>query len=236
MPASRTALSACSIVLACAALAACRFATQQNDLHLGDDKAMSAQVSMAPEDAGIDEPSDAMADGADLDVVTDASTDADAPDAVAPPCTQQTMYSSAQSLTCAADSLIISGGTVVPGGYYLTRWADEEKGCTSATTHRQGTMSIEQVGGKLFMRWLVIGDGGKTSWGTYELKPNTTTSFTRSEVCNWNAQTPDVLVSYSASSTDLLFFHGKGQERWTRIPKTKAVDIGAAEPVFTNGM
>lgn len=234
MPASRPALFAFSFAVACTALVACRVATQQNDLHLGGESLSSAQITAPPEDAGTVEVVDASVD--EVPDASDASSDADA-DAnpgVAPPCTQQTMYSSATSTTCAADSLIITGGTIGTGGYYLTRWADEQKGCKSTST-KQGTMSIENVGGKLFMRWTTWFEG-KTQWGTYELAPNTSTSFKRGEVCNWTSQMPvATIVSYSASSTDILFFHDNGQERWTRIPKAFPTGPQIDPGVFSSG-
>jgi hypothetical protein len=212
MPASRTALLVAPfIVVGCAGLAACRVTAQQNDLRVGDDEASSAPISVESADAGDADASDAPA--SDADAASDAFADAD----VEPPCTEQTMYASAPTTSCVADSFLIAGGTIAGGGYYLSRWADGETSCSS-TAQRQGTMSIEDVGGSLFMRWILSIDG-KTSSGTYELAPKTATSLTRTEVCADGAPGGPTIVSYTMTSTELLFVHAGGRERWTRIPK-----------------
>jgi hypothetical protein len=210
-------------------IVACRVSTQQNELYEGDQVNESAQeVSRSPSQIAS-----TSLDASEPDA--DASFDGDA-DAgfVAPPCTMQTMHTNAPATTCAPDGYSLAGGALPLGGFYLTRWSDQQKGCASYASERQGTMSIEDVGGKLFMRWILVVDG-QTKWGTYELTRISQTSFTRSEVCNWSAATPAVLVGYAATANEILFVHDNGQEKWTRIPKALPQDTLPNEPIFTNG-
>lgn len=212
-------------------VAACRVATQQNELHVGDDHVDSAPLT-APEpeaDAGAP-PVDAGIDR-DVDATSDADVDADAAPSSPPPCAQVTMNANAPTTNCAPSSYAVSGGTITAGGYTLSRWSDDQKSCFNTASQRQGTMVIENVGDKLFMRWTLFVDG-KPSWGTYELTSLSPTAVMRSEVCNWSPQTPAQTVSFTATSNEIFFVHLKGQERWTRIPRALPNDAPAVDPVF----
>lgn len=228
MPAPRAVLAVAPLVVI--ASVSCRVATQQNELHEGDVVAESAQASRP----GPSRTASAELDASAGALVPDASSDGDADTGalIPPPCAQQTMHSSAPKKSCEPGDILIGGGTLPLGNFHLVRWTDEQKGCSSGAyySQRQGTMTIEDVGGKLFMRWTLWVDG-TTSWGTYELTRTSPTSFVRNEVCNWTPQTPPVLTSYKASPTEILFFHDQGQERWVAIPKVSQSDSAPTPPI-----
>jgi hypothetical protein len=229
MPAPRVVAVAVPL-LCCLAAVACRVSTQQNELYEGDQVHESAQeVARSPSQI-----TSTRLDASEPEADASIDGDADAAARVPPPCTMQNMYASAPETTCAPDSYALVGGTIPLGNFHLTRWCDQQKGCSSYASERQATMSIEDVGGTLFMRWILVVDG-QTKWGTYELTRTSPTSFTRTEVCNWTPQTPTVLVSYAAAANEILFVHDNGQEKWTRIPKALPPETIPSEPIFTNG-
>jgi hypothetical protein len=231
MPAPRAVLTAGPFVFI--VFAACRVATQQNDLHEGDQISEASQTTR-PSSRTASAELDASEPIVDADSGTDAEVDADAGIAVPPPCTHVTMNGNAPKTTCGQDSYTLSGGTLPLGAFNLVQWADEQKNCTNYTSQRQGTMTIEQVGDKLFMRW-TLSINGTASWGTYELTRKSATTFTRTEVCNGPPQSP-VLVDYAVRTTaagdEIDFVHLDGQERWTRIPKVQPDDPPPVDPNF----
>jgi hypothetical protein len=232
MPAPRAALTAGPFALI--VFVACRVSTQQNELHEGDQISEAAEVSrpasrMASAELDASEPI--------ADAGSDADVDADAGIPVPPPCGHVTMNANAPKTTCGQDSYAPSGGTLPLGGFNLAQWADQQKNCTNYTSQRQGTMFIEQVGSKLFMRW-TLSINGSSSWGTYELTRTSASSFVRTEVCSGPPQSPGVVVDYGVRTTvggdEITFVHANGQERWTRIPKVQPQEPEPVDPIFNS--
>jgi hypothetical protein len=156
-------------------------------------------------------PSSADSDPSQRDA---GSNDAASLDAPAPTCTTQAMWANAPMTACSVASRTYAGGTLALGEYYLSRWADGSSSCT-CTSQRQGTMTIEQIGSKLYMRWTRSIDT-ESEAGTYLLAPEDATTMTRKEVCAEASLNEATVVKYSATSNEIVF-EGDQQETWTRI-------------------
>jgi hypothetical protein len=127
------------------------------------------------------------------------------------------MADGAADTTCAATSFAFAGGTIAPGTYTLSQWADDASSCIdpSSPSTRRATMIIEQRGdAAVVMRWLRVVDGVTTS-GSYRLDANGDAMLRRADLC---ANADPLLLSYTATPEEIDLAWSGGQETWTLVP------------------
>ena len=220
-----TALLGISLALVASSLVACSAPPGRKNLLPVEDAPPGSTTRSAPSESEVLTPTASPSSDSDRSPEPDADADADV-DATttttttttpAPSCAAKVMSSKAPATFCSVAHYTYSGGTLTLGEYYLSRWADGSSSCTCPYEHR-GTMSIEQVGDQLYMRW-TRSIAGEAEAGTYLLAFLDATTMSRSEVCS-EGTTPaePTVMSYTATSNEVVFGHAGGQERWTAIP------------------
>jgi hypothetical protein len=147
-------------------------------------------------------------------------------------CTAQTMNASAPTVACGAQSYAtFSGGTLSVGSYYLTQFSDDPATCTKPDSKRQGTLSVEEHDGQTYLRWIISFDG-VTKSGVFLVTKQDPTTMSRSATCTKLNTSPPLSMNYSATSTQIVFVHANGQEKWTRIPKATSPGPVIDDPIF----
>jgi hypothetical protein len=236
---SKRTLIACVTPYFCTALIACVASQADDDAPVtpvrvdnGSPPAASSVLSPTAPTPSPSASAQASSDAGDADASIDASArepaldaSADAPPPPTLDCSQPDMWTSAPTNACALSSATdLSGGTITIGRYYLSQWADGATSCTSKSL-RQGTMSIEEMNGRQYLRWVITIDG-RTNAGVFALIPGATPStMSRKEVCRKLAVTdPATPMTYAATSTEIHFVFNGGQETWKRIPKQLPTD------------
>jgi hypothetical protein len=230
---------------ACAALVACRASVGEDvrvtgeaepTVTAGDPSEPSPPASLSDEPMLAPAPAEPASEptgGAASESAPAVDAGPDAPPAPSFSCHAQAMASEASASTCLPlPATSFTGGGFVAGTYYLTRWADQNGTCKSTTSTVQGTMTIEDFGGRKYMRYTRKRDGYQSS-GVYLLEAgDDVTKITRVPVCTKGFLTPPTrTASYKASALQIVFEDEDGQQTWTRPQRTELPT--PQEPIFT---
>lgn len=156
-----------------------------------------------------------------------ADASADAGDAgaapAAPTCEVQPLHDGASATRCNTTVYPNNGGTFAAGTYNLASWSNGPGTCTSTSTV-SGTLKVEIVGGKTYLRYVRFthagGDFAVVSSGLQEVLGTAGQFVERTERCTSKIiKTFPFTSGFTATPNEIVLTTSTSQERWVRIPK-----------------